>query len=469
MAPLEHLGKYQITEVIGKGAMGVVYKAFDPNIRRTMAIKVVRLDAGEEGRTLATLARFKNEAQAAGRLSHPGIVGVYDYGEEQGLAYIAMEYIEGNSLREYISRGTRFGERDTVSIMAQLLEALAYAHEQGVWHRDVKPANLIVMRNGKLKIADFGIARIDSSNLTHVGVVMGTPGYMAPEQYTGAPVDWRVDLFSAGVVMYELLTGVKAFTGTVEAVAYKVCYETPAPPSQLKTDPAAPATYDAVVARAMAKDPQQRFQSAAEFRAALLDAHAAPASATLSEETIITEVIPTMKLEPTNPLSSSSPPTPTSARTTAPPPGWDPALLRQIEGHFARFVGPLAKVLVRRAGRATLDVDQLYQALAEKLDSEGERRAFMATRSGLAGAPQRGTIRPATQSDAALTPEKIDAALRTLATYIGPIAKVMVKKAAAQTGSTQRFYLLLAENLPEPERKPFLDAVGSAPPAREPR
>jgi len=185
-APLESLGKYQITEVIGRGAMGVVYKAFDPNIRRTMAMKVVRLDAMDDGRMPAMLARFRNEAQAAGRLSHPGIVGIYDYGEDRGLAYIAMEYIEGNSLREYLSRGTRFGQRDVVSIMVQLLEALAYAHEQGVWHRDIKPANLIVMRNGKLKIADFGIARIESSNLTHVGVVMGTPGYMAPEQYTGA-------------------------------------------------------------------------------------------------------------------------------------------------------------------------------------------------------------------------------------------------------------------------------------------
>ena len=178
MAQIERIGKYQITEVIGRGAMGIVYKAFDPNIRRAVAIKTIRLDAGEDERASAVLARFRNEAQAAGRLSHPGIVAVHEYGEEGGLAYIAMEYIQGNSLREYFTRGTRFGESDAVSTMTQLLEALSYAHEQGVWHRDIKPANLIVMRNGKLKIADFGIARIDQSNLTQTGFVIGTPGYM---------------------------------------------------------------------------------------------------------------------------------------------------------------------------------------------------------------------------------------------------------------------------------------------------
>src|ERR1044072_6576676 len=165
MAQIERIGKYQITEVVGRGALSVVYRACDPNIRRTVAIKTLRLDGTQEYTTQALLARFRNEAQAAGRLTHPGIVGVHEYGEENGLAYIAMEFIQGNSLREYFARGTRLGESDAGSPITQLLEGLSYAHEQGVWHRDVKPANLIVMRNGKLKIADFGIARIDSSNL----------------------------------------------------------------------------------------------------------------------------------------------------------------------------------------------------------------------------------------------------------------------------------------------------------------
>jgi eukaryotic-like serine/threonine-protein kinase len=466
MPQIERIGKYQITEVIGRGAMGIVYKAFDPNIRRTVAIKTIRLDAAEDDRASAVLARFRNEAQAAGRLSHPGIVAVHEYGEEGGLAYIAMEYIQGNSLREYFTRGTRFGESDAVSTMTQLLEGLSYAHEQGVWHRDIKPANLIVMRSGKLKIADFGIARIDSSHLTQTGFVMGTPGYMAPEQYTGEPVDWRADVFSAGVVMYELLTGVKPFAGSVESAAYKVCHENPPPPSQVRADPPVPAAYDAVIARAIAKKRVERFESANAFRCALLDAHAAPVSATLSEETIITEAQRPMKTEPTHPGSASNPPTPTPGRTTPPPPGWDLTLLKQIEGHFARFVGPVAKVMVRRSGRGTLDVDELYALLCRELDSEDQRKAFMATRSGLAGAPRPaaagGTGPRGAPASSALTPDKIEAAQRRLATYIGPIAKIVTKRAAAQTTSSERFYLLLAESLSEAERRRFLDEVGAA-------
>jgi len=466
MAQIERIGNSQITEVVGRGAMGVVYKAFDPNIRRTVAIKTIRLDGADEGSAQA-LPRFRNEAQAAGRLTHPGIVGVYEYGEENGLAYIAMEFIQGNSLREYFTRGTRFGESDAVSTMTQLLEALGYAHEQGVWHRDIKPANLIVMRNGKLKIADFGIARIDQSNLTQTGFVIGTPGYMAPEHYTGGSIDWRADVFSAGVVMYELLTGVKPFAGTVESAAYKVCHEHPLPPSQVRSDPPSPVAYDAVVARAIAKKPVERFESAHAFRCALLDAHAAPVSATLSENTIITEAPRPMKIEPTNPGSASNPPTPTPGRTTTPPPGWDPALLKQIESHFARFVGPVAKVMVRRAGRRTLDVDELYATMCRELDSEDQRKAFMATRSALTGVPRPGPAggtapRGGAQADAALTPERIEAAQRRLASYIGPIAKIVAKRAAAQTTSSERFYLLLAESLSEAERRRFLEEVGAA-------
>jgi serine/threonine-protein kinase len=275
--------------------------------------------------------------------------------------------------------------------------------------------------------------------------------------------------------MYELLTGIKPFAGTVESAAYKVCHETPTAPSQVRRDPAIPAAYDTVIARAIAKKPDERFESAHAFRCALLEAYAAPVSATLSEETIITEAAPPMKIEPT--WSASNPPTPTPGRTTPPPPGWDPALLKQIESHFARFVGPVAKVMVRRAGRRTLDVGELYAVLSEALDSEEQRKTFMATRSALTGAPPsaRGAAssgahplaapRTGTQADAALTAEKIEAAQLKLARYIGPIAKILVKKAAAQTASSERFYLLLAENLSETERLRFLKEVGAAPSA----
>jgi predicted Ser/Thr protein kinase len=286
-----HLGKYEITEILGQGAMGVVYRGFDPGIRRTVAIKTIRRDlVGGERAAAAMLARFRNEAQAAGKLAHPGIVAVYDYGEDASVAYIAMEYVEGNSLREYIGRGTRFDRRDAVSIMSQLLEALAHAHECHVWHRDIKPGNVIVMRNGKVKVADFGIARIEASELTQTGMMMGSPGYMAPEQYAGAQVDHRADLFAAGVVFYQLLTGAKPFVGTTEQVSYATCHTEPLRPSL--ADPGKGwERYDPVIAKAIAKKPDDRYQSADAFRAAVLAAHDAPAAAAVSEETIIAEVL----------------------------------------------------------------------------------------------------------------------------------------------------------------------------------
>jgi serine/threonine protein kinase/osmotically-inducible protein OsmY len=289
MSHPQRLGKYLVTDVLGKGAMGVVYKAHDPDIQRTVAIKTIRRELVEDDdRAGMVMARFKNEARAAGRLSHPGIVAVYDYGEAEDVAFIAMEFVEGNSLRAYFSRDTQFEERDVVSLMAQLLDALQHAHEQGVWHRDVKPANIIIMNNGKLKVADFGIARIDSSSLTQVGAVMGSPGYMAPEQYKGDAVDWHADIFAAGVLLYQLLTSTRPFTGSTEQLAYKVCYESPAPPSVI-----APGRdlerYDAVVAKALSKLPQERYASANEFKAAILEAFAEPVSPTISEETILNE------------------------------------------------------------------------------------------------------------------------------------------------------------------------------------
>jgi len=322
MTTPHHLGKYEITEVLGQGAMGVVYKGFDPGIRRTVAIKTIRRELIEGERAAAAmLARFRNEAQAAGKLAHPGIVAVYDYGEEGSVAYIAMEYVEGNSLREYIGRGTRFAERDAVSIMSQLLEALAHAHERRVWHRDIKPGNVIVMRNGRVKVADFGIARIEASELTQTGVMMGSPGYMAPEQYAAAQIDHRADLFAAGVVFYQLITGAKPFVGTAEQVSYATCHTEP-----LRASLADPSKgwerYDPVIAKALSKKPEDRFQSAEGFRAAVLAAHDAPAAAAVSEETIIVEVLrPAAAVELSgSPRPKQGPPRP-GGEPAAQPPG----------------------------------------------------------------------------------------------------------------------------------------------------
>jgi serine/threonine-protein kinase len=377
MATPDHLGKYEITEVLGQGAMGVVYKGFDPGIRRTVAIKTIRRELVEgERHAAAMLARFRNEAQAAGKLAHPGIVAVYDYGEDASVAYIAMEYVEGNSLREYIGRGTRFAERDAVSIMSQLLEGLAHAHERRVWHRDIKPGNVIVMRSGKVKIADFGIARIEASELTQTGVMMGSPGYMAPEQYAAAQIDHRADLFASGVVFYQLLTGAKPFVGTAEQVTYATCHTDPLRPAL--ADPGKGwERYDPVITKALSKKPEDRYQTAEAFRAAVLAAHDAPAAAAVSEETIIVEVLrPAAAVE-----LSGSPKPPPSPRA-----GFAPAAARPAR----RWPWVAAAVVVAVAAAGTAwrfmplapqkpDVEaQLAKARAEAQEAERRAKAAVA-------------------------------------------------------------------------------------------
>jgi serine/threonine-protein kinase len=292
---MNKLGKYQIRRTLGKGAMGIVYEGFDPFIERTVAIKTI-LPSQLSGEEFAgVMARFKREAQAAGRLNHPGIVAIYEYGEEiaqdisdeeatmmtpsqsqssqssqssQRVAFIAMEFVKGHELRDYFERNERFPMAEIVRIMTEMLDALDHAHSQGVVHRDMKPANLILLENGRVKVADFGIARVEKSELTQTGIVLGTPSYMSPEQFMGHTVDGRSDLFSCGVILYQMLTGEKPFTGeSTTTVMYKVLREEPVPPSELNLalDPA----LDSVVKKALAKQPAQRFQTGREFAQAL--------------------------------------------------------------------------------------------------------------------------------------------------------------------------------------------------------
>jgi len=309
---MNKLGKYQIRRTLGKGAMGIVYEGFDPVIERTVAIKTILPSQLTADESVAVMARFKREAQAAGRLNHPGIVAIYEYGEDvaqdisdeeatmmaapskaqgaQRVAFIAMEFVKGRELRDYFEKGERFPMKEVVRIMAEMLDALDHAHAQGVVHRDMKPANIILLENGKVKIADFGIARLEASELTQTGMILGTPSYMSPEQFMGQPLDGRSDLFSCGVILYQLLTGEKPFTGeSTTTIMYKVLREEPVPPSELNLslEPA----LDAVVKKALAKAPAQRFQSGREFAQALEAAVAGPHTMP-SPATAVTAAIP---------------------------------------------------------------------------------------------------------------------------------------------------------------------------------
>jgi eukaryotic-like serine/threonine-protein kinase len=268
METIEKLGKYEIKRTLGKGAMGIVYEGWDPIIARRVAIKTVRLpDTADDPETEEALARFRREAQAAGRLTHPNIVGVFDYGETNDLAYIVMEFVDGPSVKSLVDKQERFAIADTVRIMSDLLAGLKFSHDRGVVHRDIKPANIMLTSEGQGKIADFGIARIESSSMTQAGTVLGTPAYMSPEQFMGQVVDARTDIYSSGVVLYQLLTGERPFDGGMSAIMHKALNTEPVPPSQLSVT--SPPAFDAVIRKAMAKRPEDRFQSAAAFLEAI--------------------------------------------------------------------------------------------------------------------------------------------------------------------------------------------------------
>ncbi len=450
------LGKYEIQGVLGKGAMGVVYKAHDPHIERTVALKTVRKDLIDADLARSFLARFQNEARAAGRLHHPNIVGIYEYGEADNIAYIVMEYVDGIGLREYLNRKARFELPQIVAILAQLLEALEFAHSQGVVHRDIKPANLILTSAGALKVADFGIARVDASNMTMTGMVLGTPSYMAPEQCQGLPSDHRADLFSVGCVFYELLTGVKPFDGSIESITYRICHEQARPPSQISSLPLPPAL-DGLIATALAKRPEDRFQHARAFQFALRLAVADALPTTGGETTVV---------------NLADVPLPAGGHA------WDDASLATAERQLVKHVGPMARIFVRQAAAQAHDSRELYALLAEHIDDVDERGRFMrlgggdasgartAATSAVARSGSRVSTRSTTVSTGTRPPRSLDQALidRTtarLAVFMGPIARVVARKAAQQARDGDEFVRLVADHLGTQERETFIRDVES--------
>ncbi len=269
--PPTTLGRYQLVRVLGQGSMGVVHEAVDPQLGRTVAIKtVLRAHLLDDETSGEYIARFQREARAAGRLQHPHIVTVFDFGDETDVSYIVMEYVRGRELAQAFTAGERFELGEIVRIMGQLLDALAYAHAQGVVHRDVKPANVMLDEHGNVKLTDFGVARVTDASMdrTLPGTMVGTPSYMSPEQIRGEAVGSRTDLFAAGVVLYQFLTGKRPFSGggAIE-VQRKILQDAPVKPSAANAE--IPAVFDAVIKRALAKNPDDRYESAGAFADAL--------------------------------------------------------------------------------------------------------------------------------------------------------------------------------------------------------
>ena len=264
---MDKLGRYEILEELGRGAMGTVYRARDPKIGRIVAIKTILAFGAHAGKDDEYRQRFFREAQAAGNLSHPGIVTIHDVGEEETtkVPYIVMEYIAGRTLENLMTAedSQRPSVEVSLDLVRQLAEALDYAHSQNIVHRDIKPANIMVTPEGRAKITDFGVARLTHSEFTVQGQLIGTPAYMPPEQLKGDPVDGRSDLFSLGVILYWLLTGEKPFAGDATTVIAKILYREPAPVTHF--NPSLGPEYDRMVSRALAKEPAARFQRGKEF------------------------------------------------------------------------------------------------------------------------------------------------------------------------------------------------------------
>ena len=263
----ERIGKYAIQAILGKGATGLVYRGFDPGIKRPVALKVITKSLLDPADLEYVISRFRHEAEAVGRLTHPRIAAIYDFIETEEIACIVMELVNGKSLAHHLKEVTQYGLKDTWEIVRQILDGLAYSHGQGVIHRDLKPGNVLINDDGRIKITDFGVARIDTSTLTVMGDIVGTPHYMAPEQFGGQEVTPRTDLYQVGVMLYELLTGTRPFTGNNVEILRRVMNERPANPST--HNPRITWQLDWVVQKALAKDPADRFGSAREFADAL--------------------------------------------------------------------------------------------------------------------------------------------------------------------------------------------------------
>ena len=430
--------------------MGVIYKAEDPDIGRTVAIKLVRADLLDGEDRDDFLARFRHEARAAGRCTHPNIVALYDFALHEGNPFLAMEFIDGPGLGQALKQVGRFPAPDAVAIAVQLLDALGAAHLLGVVHRDVKPANILVLPTGQIKVTDFGISRLNTSDLTQDGTVIGTPAYMSPEQCRGDPVDARSDLFSVGTVLYELLTGTRAFTGrNATEVTFNVLTADPPDVTAVAAD--VPPALSSVLRQAMAKDRDARYASAQAMADGLRAALREDVPSAVDQTVVM-----------------ATPRAVFTAAVTAP--AVDDATLGTIERRLARYVGPIARHLVRDAARRSDSIEAICETVARNIGQTADREKFLReTTEGTiirTGATSiRSSVRPAAATGTGiappggLSPEQIERAEKALMKALGPIAKLLVKRAVPGAATETALWEKLAAHIERPaDRDMFLKA-----------
>jgi len=444
MNTVRSIGRYRIETLLGTGAMGEVYRAHDPAIDRLVAIKVVRpeLVAGSGGEQL--LERFRREARAAGRRFHPNIVAIWDFGDDNGMPFLVMELVEGQSLDQLIKSSGPLAQGRSLAIITQVLSALGFAHANGIVHRDIKPSNIMVLPGDQVKVADFGIARLEASEFTIVGDLLGTPAYMAPEQLSGGPVDHRTDLFAAGVILFEMLTGVKPFRG--KSITEIISFMEKRGPEDIRAlNPAVPEAMKRVIAKSVAFDLAQRYADAPAFSRAVADA------------------MPGLPGEAQ--LTANGAQTGSRASFSA-------ELLREAERDLATFIGPMASIVVKRAVRNASDLLELYELLSRQVANPKDRTEFLARGRQRAAAgfgrprpppgptPAKTIERQSVSTPQPPNPASIVAIESDLTRYIGPIARILVKRELGKFESLAKLCLVLATHI-ERERRAFLNAHGA--------
>lgn len=437
------VGKYLLRGKLGEGAMGVVYDAHDPDIDRPVAIKTVHRHLIEAAGAEDWLERFPREARAAGRVLHPNLVTIFDFLVHDGLPYLVMERLEASStLEDRLADPRGLPLEDVRDIIVQMLDGLGAIHEVGIVHRDMKPANVMLASAGRLKLTDFGIARITSAERTGAGMI-GTPSYMSPEQFSGEEVDARADIYAVGVVLYEILTGRLPFKkGGIEAVMMAGQGQAPTAPSALIPD--LPPALDDVVLRALSADPAGRFASADQMKTAFT---AALAGTPGSDVTLV-----------------SRPQTP---RPPAPRPAKDTMLERLsgaamsgLEQSLVAKIGPMGRILARRAAQSASSLDALIEQILSEVAEGPEREDLRRAIAGHLSGPTGPTVPTAPSETPAITQEELAHIIAALTPHLGPIAGTMVRRHANAALSAEALADTLAATLPDAaERAQFLSRV----------
>jgi serine/threonine-protein kinase len=452
------LGKYRVDGVIGQGAMGVVYKGFDEDIARPVALKVMHAHLVDADGAGEMASRFKREAQAAARCLHGNIVAVFDYGASADSQYIVMEYVEGTDLRTFLKRAKKLPCLQAIDIVAQVLAALDYAHGNGVVHRDIKPANIMLLANGRVKVADFGIAKLDTSELTSTGVVIGTPSYMSPEARRGQAVDAKSDIYAAGVVFYQMISGVRPLP-TLDILSAVTADLRAAIP-----DSAAAAVFRLLL-RVLEPDQAKRLASAREFLDALnaidVPRHDGDPATGMFGATMLC-----------GDLHGQSDSAATPATDPSRPSRFPATVTDKLLAELIPFVGPLASRLIKRTAPACATLRELVDALADQIPNETERKRFrdalkgsrLATLETACGHLPEDATRPSPRKPAGggfeLSEDRTAQIVRLLTEYVGPLASRIIRRAAAGSSTSADFSAELAGQIPnDKERAGFLERL----------